>query len=69
MWADHLARVVLDPGLHARMSAAAPVHAAGFSWDVTVDGLLRTYQHAVHDVRLARPAANGEDLALHAVGR
>ncbi len=69
MWADHLARVVLDPELHARLAAAAPVHAAGFSWDVTVDGLLRTYQRAVHDVRLARPAAGGEQFALHPAGR
>ena len=42
------AGVVLDPALHARLSAAAPVHAARFSWEVTVDGLLRTYQRAVH---------------------
>ena len=70
MWADHLARVVLDPAFHARLAAAAPLHAAGFSWDVTVDGLLADLRSdAVDDVRLARHAASGEEFALHPAGR
>jgi D-inositol-3-phosphate glycosyltransferase len=47
-WADALATVVLDPARRERMSAAAPVHAARFSWDVTVDGLLASYDRALH---------------------
>jgi len=67
LWADHLARVVLDPALHARLAAAAPLHAAGFSWDVTVDGLLATYARAIRAVRDAHGVA--EEFALHPVGR
>ncbi len=46
-WADALASVVLDPPVRARMAAAAPAHAALFSWEVTVDGLLDSYAHAL----------------------
>jgi hypothetical protein len=48
------------------MSIAAPVHAGRFSWDVTVDGLLASYDRALRqdlslpaqqrDPRLLRPA-------------
>jgi D-inositol-3-phosphate glycosyltransferase len=65
-WADALAAVVLDPAKRERMSVAAPVHAGRFSWDVTVDGLLSSYDRALHqdlsvtaqlrDSRLLRPA-------------
>ena len=47
VWARSLAEVVLDPPLRARMAAAAPVHAARFSWEVTVDGLLESYERAL----------------------
>jgi D-inositol-3-phosphate glycosyltransferase len=47
IWADALADVVLDPAKRQRMSAAAPVHAAKFSWEVTVDGLLDSYARAL----------------------
>jgi len=67
LWADHLARVLLDPAFHARLAAAAPLHAAGFSWDVTVDGLLATYARAIRAVRDAHGVA--EEFALHPVGR
>lgn len=46
MWATRLAEVVLDPALRGRLAAAAPSHAGAFSWDVTVDRLLRTYHRA-----------------------
>ncbi len=52
-WADALASVVLDPPLRSRLAAAAPVHAALFSWEVTVDGLLDSYARAL---RGGRPA-------------
>ena len=47
VWARSLAAVVLDPARRARMAAAAPRHAARFSWEVTVDGLLESYQRAL----------------------
>ena len=50
-WADALASVVLDPPVRARLAAAAPVHAALFSWEVTVDGLLESYARALRGGR------------------
>ena len=47
VWARSLAGVVLDPARRARMAAAAPLHAARFSWEVTVDGLLESYERAL----------------------
>ena len=46
-WADALAGVLLDPVKRQRMSAAAPIQAAKFSWEVTVDGLLESYRRAL----------------------
>lgn len=50
-WAAALARVVLEPGLADRMGRAAARHAARFSWEVTVDGLIDSYTRAVAAVR------------------
>ncbi len=50
-WATALARVALDPALAARMGEAAARHAARFSWEVTVDGLIDSYTRAVAAVR------------------
>lgn len=47
LWADSLAQVVLDPARRAAMAAAAPGHAAQFSWEATVDGLLDSYRTAL----------------------
>lgn len=46
-WADAIASVVLDPGRREAMGMAARMHAARFSWDATVDGLLRCYRSAI----------------------
>jgi D-inositol-3-phosphate glycosyltransferase len=46
-WAAALAGVVLDRAKRQRMSVAAPLHAARFSWEVTVDGLLASYARAL----------------------
>ena len=59
IWADALASVVLDPPVRARMATAAPVHAAMFSWEVTVDGCWRATRApcaAVTHLRSTRPA-------------
>ena len=50
-WADALASVVLDPGRRESMAQAASLHAAQFSWDVTVDGLLDSYALALQGSR------------------
>ncbi len=50
-WADALAAVILEPGKRDRLARAAPLQAARFSWDVTVDGLLRSYRRAIRDVQ------------------
>jgi D-inositol-3-phosphate glycosyltransferase len=47
IWADHFAEVLLDPVRQAELSAGAPVQAARFSWERTVDGLLDSYQRAL----------------------
>jgi D-inositol-3-phosphate glycosyltransferase len=47
IWADALADVILDPAKRERLAMAAPLQAAKFSWEVTVDGLLASYQRAV----------------------
>jgi D-inositol-3-phosphate glycosyltransferase len=47
IWADALADVILDPAKRERFATAAPLQAAKFSWEVTVDGLLDSYQRAV----------------------
>ncbi len=52
-WADALASVVLDPGRRDSMAQAASLHAAQFSWDVTVDGLLGSYARALLESREA----------------
>ncbi|GAB2931104.1 D-inositol-3-phosphate glycosyltransferase [Rhodococcus aerolatus] len=46
-WADALGSLVADPGRRAAMAAAAPAHAAGFSWERTADGLLTSYSRAL----------------------
>jgi len=38
---------LLDPVRQAELSAGAPVQAARFSWERTVDGLLDSYQRAL----------------------
>jgi D-inositol-3-phosphate glycosyltransferase len=60
-WADALAAVILAPDVRERLARRAPAQAARFSWDVTVDGLLDSYQRAVHDARSARDSAAARD--------
>ncbi len=57
-WADALGRVVEQPGLRARLAAAAPTHAAQFSWDRTADALLDTYARAVASTAASRGLAD-----------
>ena len=46
LWADALAKVVLDPSRRASLAAGAVLHARRFSWDRTTDALLATYADA-----------------------
>ncbi|WP_139279867.1 D-inositol-3-phosphate glycosyltransferase [Rhodococcoides yunnanense] len=45
-WATALGTMVGDRDTLARMAAAAPVHAADFSWEHTAEGLLDSYRAA-----------------------
>lgn len=45
-WADAIEQVVVDRGLRASLSRKAVRHAAGFSWEVTVDRLVDVYAEA-----------------------
>lgn len=67
-WASALARVVLEPGLAQRMGAAAARHAARFSWEVTVDGLIDSYTRAVAAVRSDSARREQAGYFLGAVG-
>ena len=55
-WADALEGILLDDEGRVRMAKAAPAHAASFSWERTVDTLLRVYDRAQR--------ANGETGAI-----
>jgi D-inositol-3-phosphate glycosyltransferase len=49
-WAAALRRALQERPL---LAAEAPVHAAGFSWDRTADGLLTAYREVVAPARVA----------------
>ncbi|WP_328841305.1 D-inositol-3-phosphate glycosyltransferase [Nakamurella leprariae] len=46
-WATTLGRVCLEPATRERLAGAAVRHAARFSWEATVDGLLEVYRRAL----------------------
>jgi D-inositol-3-phosphate glycosyltransferase len=54
-WADALGRLVIDRGLRERFAAAAPAHAADFSWDRTAEALLDTYARATTPAQAPAP--------------
>ena len=45
-WAHALARVLREPGLHARLAAGAREQASSFSWERTADHTLEVYRRA-----------------------
>jgi D-inositol-3-phosphate glycosyltransferase len=47
-YAGALGTLLHDPALRATMGAKATMHAAGFTWETTVDRLLATYEQAAH---------------------
>ncbi|WP_370644584.1 D-inositol-3-phosphate glycosyltransferase [Actinoplanes sp. L3-i22] len=50
-WARVLDRLLAAPGFRHRLSSGAVAHAAQFSWDRTVEHLLRVYRDAVSEHR------------------
>jgi len=58
-WAAALGGLIAAPGRRAAMAAAAPRHAAGFSWSRTADALLGSYRRAITDRRAAAHRAAG----------
>ncbi|MFC3998462.1 D-inositol-3-phosphate glycosyltransferase [Nocardiopsis sediminis] len=57
-YARVLERVIAEPAWRARMGAAAVAHAAGLSWEATVDGLLGVYRGTLTGAPL--PIAAGQ---------
>lgn len=49
VWAEALEKLVLDDDLRIAMGAAAPAHAATYSWDATVDRMRAVYARALGD--------------------
>ncbi len=58
-WARSLARLLPDAALRATLARGARAHAANFSWDRTVSGLLNVYGEAIaeHRARLTSQLA------------
>ena len=56
-WARVLSGLLDDDELRLSMSRAAPVHASGFSWDSTADGLLSSYAGTMAAYRARRAEA------------
>jgi D-inositol-3-phosphate glycosyltransferase len=48
-WAHALAAIALDPDCRAHLAGAARVHAEKFSWDVTAEALLASYERAIFE--------------------
>ncbi len=57
VWARVLGSLLDDDERRLEMSRHAPVHAAGFSWDSTADGLLASYSGTMAAHRARRAAA------------
>ncbi|MFN3340652.1 MAG: D-inositol-3-phosphate glycosyltransferase, partial [Dietzia sp.] len=57
VWAETLVGLLDDDERRLSMSRAAPVHASGFSWDSTADGLLASYAGTMAAYRARREAA------------
>ena len=56
-WATVVADLLADPDRRAELSRAGLAHAAGFSWDHTVDALEQVYLRARADRQRAEPTA------------
>ncbi|APT89913.1 diguanylate cyclase [Corynebacterium sphenisci DSM 44792] len=63
-WADAIGGLLDDDARRLEMAAAAPAHAAGFSWRATAEALLGVYNRAIAD-----RAACGGDCPRHGGGR
>jgi D-inositol-3-phosphate glycosyltransferase len=59
-YADVLTNLLSDVEKHRRLSTGAIAHAAKFSWDRTVDGVLDAYADALTALRFDERRAAGE---------
>ncbi|AGP31678.1 MshA glycosyltransferase [Corynebacterium terpenotabidum Y-11] len=55
VWAHALEQLVLDDALRITMGAAAPAHAATYSWDATVEKMMAAYDRAFGDGTVETP--------------
>lgn len=62
VWAEALEKLVIDDDVRIAMGAAAPAHAAVYSWDATVERM-----QAVYDRALGDGAAESSDRVPHGV--
>jgi len=51
IWAEAIAGIATQPEVLRRLGVAARIHAARFSWEATVDGLLSSYRRALQETR------------------
>lgn len=54
-WANTLARVLLDPTLHARLASGARTQAANFTWERTADHTVEVYRRAARLMKEDEP--------------
>ena len=66
-WARAIVALLAGDG--PALSRAAVAHAAQFSWDHTVDGLLASYRHAMADYGRAHQSSPAPDLTARRSGR
>jgi phosphatidylinositol alpha 1,6-mannosyltransferase len=46
-FSDAIAKIMVDPAMHARMRTAARIHALSASWDAVFEGVYRTYDEVL----------------------
>ena len=66
-WADAISALLARDAGELRRGALA--HARRFSWDVTVDGLLDSYAHAIVDYGRTHPRVPARDVSARRSGR
>ncbi|MGH8888843.1 MAG: D-inositol-3-phosphate glycosyltransferase, partial [Acidothermaceae bacterium] len=59
-YAEAISTLLADDEKRAAFSTGAVTHASTFSWDRTVEGVLRTYEDALTSLRLQREASISE---------
>jgi glycosyltransferase involved in cell wall biosynthesis len=64
-----IARLILDPALHAQMRTAAVVYAQSASWDSVFEGVYSTYEEVLARHAAAEPRETADPSATLRSGR